>query len=236
MKWFIPSLLAATLSVSFVSPAAAIPVFDSANYAQNVMTAARTLQQINQQIQSLQNEAEMLLQQKKHLMRFDFPELEALKASLAEVDKLMAQAKGISFDVQQLDQHWRDYFPSLGNQSGSSAARAAEAKRHLELEMAAFQQVMSIQSRIAQNIADDGKSLASLSEKSNLAQGSLQAVQATNQLLTLAAKQQSQLQSLMAAQYRAETIEKARRGHIERAARAAADRFLGDGKAWSPNR
>src|SRR3546814_5367621 len=33
------------------SPAHAIPVFDSANYAQNLLTAARTLQQINQQIQ-----------------------------------------------------------------------------------------------------------------------------------------------------------------------------------------
>ena len=34
-------------------PAAAIPVFDATNYAQNILTAARTLQQVNQQIQQL---------------------------------------------------------------------------------------------------------------------------------------------------------------------------------------
>ena len=36
-------------------------VFDGANYAQNVLEAARALQQINNQIQSLQNEANMLM-------------------------------------------------------------------------------------------------------------------------------------------------------------------------------
>ena len=33
------------------------PVFDAANYGQNLMTAARTLQQINNQITQLQNQA-----------------------------------------------------------------------------------------------------------------------------------------------------------------------------------
>lgn len=36
-------------------------VYDPSNYSQNVLTAARTLQQINNQIQSLQNEAEGLI-------------------------------------------------------------------------------------------------------------------------------------------------------------------------------
>jgi hypothetical protein len=48
------------------SPSAAhaqITVFDPSNYSQNMLTAARTLQQINNQIQSLQNEAQMLLNQ-----------------------------------------------------------------------------------------------------------------------------------------------------------------------------
>ena len=59
-------------------PAHAIPVFDSANYAQNLLTAARTLQQINQQIQSLQNEASMLTNMAKNLSRISFPELTEL--------------------------------------------------------------------------------------------------------------------------------------------------------------
>ena len=35
-------------------------VFDAANYAQNLLEAARALQQINNQIQQLQNEATMM--------------------------------------------------------------------------------------------------------------------------------------------------------------------------------
>ncbi|WP_342776922.1 hypothetical protein [Hankyongella ginsenosidimutans] len=52
---------------------AQITVFDPGNYSQNILTAARTLQQINNQIQSLQNEATMLLNQAKNLSRVSFP-------------------------------------------------------------------------------------------------------------------------------------------------------------------
>ncbi|PTX38404.1 P-type conjugative transfer protein TrbJ [Gemmobacter caeni] len=38
-------------------------VYDPTNYAQNLLTAARTLEQINHQITSLQNEAQMLINQ-----------------------------------------------------------------------------------------------------------------------------------------------------------------------------
>ncbi len=54
--------LAASVALVASSPPAAaqITVFDPSNYSENVLTAARTLQQINNQIQSLQNEATML--------------------------------------------------------------------------------------------------------------------------------------------------------------------------------
>ena len=76
--------------------------------------------------------------------------------------------------------------------------------------------------------------LAAIVAKSQGAEGSLQAQQATNQLLALATKQQFQLQNLMASQFRKETIEAAARGQSEREARARTSRFLGDGKAYTP--
>ena len=42
-------------------------VFDPTNYAQNVLTAARELQQVNNEIQSLQNQATSLINQAKNL-------------------------------------------------------------------------------------------------------------------------------------------------------------------------
>ena len=62
-----------------LTPAHAIPVVDGANYAQNLLTAARTLQQINQQIQSLQNEAQMITQAARNLQRVDFPDMQRIQ-------------------------------------------------------------------------------------------------------------------------------------------------------------
>ena len=51
-----------------ISPAhAQLLVFDPTNYSQNVLTAARALEQVNNQIQSLENEAKMLTNQAKNL-------------------------------------------------------------------------------------------------------------------------------------------------------------------------
>jgi len=100
--------------------------------------------------------------------------------------------------------------------------------------MAGFRQTMTVQAQVVENVRDDALTLSELVAKSQGAEGSLQAQQATNQLLALTAKQQFQLQSLMAAQFRAESIEQARRVQAESEARAATRKFLGTGKAYTP--
>src|SRR3546814_11933727 len=72
--------------------------------------------------------------------------------------------------------------------------------------------------------------------RSQGAEGSLQAQQATNQLLALTAKQQFQLQHMMAAQFRSEAVEQARRATQAAEARAATKRFLGSGSAYKIGR
>ena len=209
-------------------------VFDPSNYSQNLLTAARTLQQINNQIQSLQNEATMLINQAKNLTRIDFPELQALTQTLQQVDRLMGQAQGIQFRVSGLDQQFRQLFP----QSFSAALRTNEqvvaARARLDTAMFAYQQTMTVQAQVTENVTADAQALGGIVAKSQGAEGALQAQQATNQLLALAAKQQFQIQNMMAAQYRAEAIEQARRVQAEIDARAATRRFLGSGSAYTP--
>ena len=214
--------------------AQAMPVFDSANYSQNLLTAARTLQQINQQIQSLQNEAQMLVNQERNLARIDFPELDRLRGKLGEIDRLMGQAQGIDFRVGRLDERYRQLFPGSAGEVLTRDRRLALAKQRLDNEMAAFRQTMEVQSRIVENVQDDAKELAAIVARSQGAEGSLAAQQATNQLLALAAKQQFQLQTLMAAQFRKDSLEASRRTESAREARERTNRFLGDGKAYTP--
>ena len=217
------------------TPASAqMSVFDPSNYAQNVLTAARALTQINQQIQQLQNEAQMLTNMARNLSRIDFPQLQQLQQLLGDIDRLMRQAQGIDFRVDQFDDQFRHLFPDGFDQMLRRDQRVAAARSRLDAAMSAFRQTMGVQSQIVDNVRTDAQALAEIVARSQGAEGSLQAQQATNQLLALTAKQQLQIQNMMAAQFRSQSIEQAQRAQIAREARESTDRFLGDGKAYTP--
>ena len=224
--------LAAGLAI-MPAPAHAIPVFDGANYAQNLLTAARTLQQINQQIQSLQNEAAMLQNMQRNLSRIDFPQMQQLQQRLQQIDGLMGQARGIDFRVDQLDQQFRQLYPE-GFQQLSRDQRAASARTRLDAAMSQFRQTMGVQSQIVANVREDAQTLSQIVARSQGAEGALQAQQATNQLLALTAQQQLQIQNLMASHFRSQAVEQAERAQIERESREGVRRFLGDGRAYTP--
>lgn len=237
MKMFAHLLLLGTAAPALMLavPSAAMPVFDSANYSQNLLTAARTLQQINQQIQQLQNEAQMLSNMDKHLKRIDFPEIEKLKDNLARVDALMARAEGIDFGVDQLDARMSALFPK--DFAGMTKSESvANAKARLEAAMASYRRTLAVQARIAADVKEDAATLAEVSARSSAAEGSLQVGQLTNQLLALAAKQQMQVQQMMAAAYEADMLDRARAAQSAAEARERMRRFLGDGKAYTPIR
>lgn len=227
----------ASLTATFVMshPAEAqITVFDPSNYSQNILTAARTLQQINNQIQSLQNEAQGLINQAKNLTRIDFPQLDAIRQNVEQIDRLIGQARGIEFRVDRLDDQFRQLFPQDFSRLLRTDQRVREARTRLDASMDGFRQAMTLQSGIVETVRDDAETLSEIVARSQGAQGSLQAQQATNQLLALTAKQQFQLQQIMAAQFRSEAIEQARRLQEAQEAKASSRRFLGDGQAYTP--
>ena len=98
-------LIAGTIALSLgvAAPARALIVFDPNNYVQNVLTAARELQQINNQITSLQNQAQMLINQAKNLANLPYSSLQQLQSSIQRTQQLLAQAQRIAYDVQQID-------------------------------------------------------------------------------------------------------------------------------------
>jgi P-type conjugative transfer protein TrbJ len=226
--------IGAGMIVSSAPAAAQMNVFDPTNYSQNLLTAARSLTQINQQIQQLQNEAQMLANMGRNLSRIDFPQLQQLQQRLGQIDRLMGQAQGIDFRVDQLDDQFRQLFPQNFDQVLRRDQRVAQARARLDAAMSAFRQTMGVQSQIVDNVRSDAQALAEIVARSQGAEGSLQAQQATNQLLALTAKQQLQIQNLMASQFRAQAIEQAERAQIEREARERSRRFLGDGRAYTP--
>ena len=81
------ALLAMALQCS--APARAqMLVFDPSNYGQNLLTAARALQQIQNQITSLQNQAQMLINQAKHLEQLPTSVLNDVERDYAQIAML----------------------------------------------------------------------------------------------------------------------------------------------------
>jgi len=81
--------------VAFGAPSASAQmlVYDPSNYAQNVLQAARALQQINNQITSLQNQALMLLNQARNLASLPYSSLQAIDQSIARTAQLLSDAQ-----------------------------------------------------------------------------------------------------------------------------------------------
>ena len=90
----IPIIAAAIISLGSVNVANAQfgfggVVFDPRNFAQNILTASRNLQQINNQVRSLQNEADALINDAKNLANLDFNAQAELTRLLNEIAALL---------------------------------------------------------------------------------------------------------------------------------------------------
>ena len=72
-----------------------------------MLTAARALQQINNQITSLQNQTQMLINQARNLASLPYSSLQQLQQSVQSTQQLLGQAQRIAYDVQQIDQAFR---------------------------------------------------------------------------------------------------------------------------------
>lgn len=229
------ALLLATASAGAIAlplqPAAAqLAVFDGTNYAQNLLQAARALQQINNQLTSLQNQASMLQDMGRNLQSVDFPQLQRITAAMQRIDALMSKAQAIQFKVRGLDQQIRTAFPGSVAKALSSDQQVVQARTQLDAATDAYRQAMTVQAQVAENVQQDAGVLNELAATSQGAVGALQVGQATNQLIALSVKQQLQLQNLMASNYRESAIERARQAQAEADGRAMTRRFL-DGPA-----
>ncbi|HEY5337474.1 MAG TPA: P-type conjugative transfer protein TrbJ [Rhizomicrobium sp.] len=229
-------LLATTLALGGIATPATAQwaVFDAQNYVQNVLEAARALQQINNQIQSLQNEANMLTGMGKNLQSLNVSSLGSIVSDLTQISTLMNQAQGISFNVNASQTAFAQTYPQSYTATTTNGTLAADALKRWQDAMAAFHQTLTVQSQVAQNVQTDTATLSQLVTASEGAVGNLQVSQATNELLALSIKQQLQIQSMMAAQYRASTLEQGRNAESETQSQTAFSNFIGSGEAYTP--
>jgi P-type conjugative transfer protein TrbJ len=228
-------LAAAPLALSpmMATPAHAIIVFDPSNYAQNVLTAARTLEQITNQITSLQNEAQMLINQAKNLASLPYSALQTLQQNVQRTQQLLQQAQGIAFNVRQIDQMFAQKYGNV-SMSASNQQMVADARSRWQNTVGGLQDAMRVQAGVVGNIDTNRTQMSALVSQSQSAGGALQAAQAGNQILALQSQQLSDLVALLASNGRASALTEAERTAAAEQGREQRRRFLTPGSGYQP--
>ena len=211
--------------------AAQLVVFDPNNYAQNVLTAARALQQINNQIVSLQNEAQMLINQAKNLATLPFSSLLQLEQSILRTQRLLAQAQRIAYDIQQIDRAFSTTYASASS-AVSNQTMVANAQSRWQNAMSGLQDAMRTQATVVGNLNTNRTQMSALVTSSQGATGALQASQAGNQLLALQTQQLADLTAVVAAHGRAQNLESAQHAAALDQGREQLRRFLTPGQGY----
>lgn len=230
------TMLAATplaLSPMVATPAHAIIVFDPSNYAQNVLTAARTLEQITNQITSLQNEAQMLINQARNLASLPYSALQTLQQNVQRTQQLLQQAQGIAFNVQQIDQMFSQKYGNI-SMSTTDQQMVADARSRWQNTVGGLQDAMRVQAGVVSNIDTNRTQMSALVSQSQGATGALQATQAGNQILALQSQQLSDLVALLASNGRASALTEAERTAAAEQGREQRRRFLTPGSGYTP--
>ncbi|WP_066276146.1 P-type conjugative transfer protein TrbJ, partial [Blastomonas sp. CCH1-A6] len=119
-------------------------VYDPTNYAQNVLTAARSLQQINNQIQQIQNQATSLINEARNLTSLPFSSLQQLQQQVQRTQQLLSEVQRIAYDVQDIQQAFNGRYKGAAL-TGDHAQMVANANARWEDSVGAFQDALQVQ-------------------------------------------------------------------------------------------
>ncbi|MBI1685157.1 P-type conjugative transfer protein TrbJ [Caulobacter hibisci] len=226
-------LLALPLALCATPALAQLTVFDPSNYVQNVLSASRALQQINQQITQLQNQAQSLINEARNLTTLPYSALQSLQSQLQKTQALILQAKGLAAQVADVEALFQARYAGASS-SASNQDLIADARTRWTKSVEAFQDALKVQAGVVGNLDGSREQVSQLVSASQSAVGALQAAQAGNQLVALQVQQLADLTALLAASERAQTLEAAQKAAAQDQAREQLKRFLTPGQGYQP--
>jgi P-type conjugative transfer protein TrbJ len=230
------SLLAVPVALSpmLATPAAAQwTVFDPTNYVQNVLTAARELQQINNQIQQIENQTQSLVNQARNLASMPYSLVSTITSQIQRTEQLITQAQRIAYSVSSIDQAFTSNYGAI-NLNLSQQQMIAQAQQRWQTSVSGLQDAMRMQATVVGNIPTNRATVTTLGASSQSATGALQAAQVNNQLLVQISQQLSDLIALEAANGRARALIDADRTTNQNQGATQLSTFLTPGAGYQP--
>jgi P-type conjugative transfer protein TrbJ len=150
------------------------------------------------------------------------------------MDGLIRSARNVSYQITAIDAHYQRLYPQRYAAATTSSQIFQDGQEAWNVARAGFQHSMRVQATVVEQVRSDSVVLDRLVTQSQSAVGNLQVAQAGNQLAALNAKQTMQLQTLLAASTRAESLDRTATLAAREQARARFQNFLGDRQAYTP--
>ena len=213
-----------------------LTVFDPINYEQNLLTAVRTLEGIQNQVRQLQNQAQQLLRMDQHLQPLSGGIGGDLQTTLGQLRARIGEGDALALKVRETDAAFERLYPKTFAETISNDDLLRAARSRWEEAHAGFRRAALLQGQVSEAIDGDGRLLDRVLLRSQGSVGALQVAQAGNELTALNVKQALQLQALLAVQHRADTAERLRGMVAEEEARQRSRSFVGTGRAYSRGR
>jgi len=229
-------VLGLLLTTALPTNSSALTVFDPLNYQENLLSAARALEQINNQVRLLQGQAQMLLKMDQNLLRLGSTMSPDLLRSLGDIQTHLRAGEGIALQLRATEAAYDRLFPKQVSLALSADDMLRNAKVRWDEQYAALRRAALLQGRIADGIEIDTRLLGDAMARSRGAAGALEVAQAGNELTALNVKQALALQGLLAAQHRAATIATARELAAEEEGKQRFKSFLGNGQAYTASK
>ncbi|WP_253701099.1 P-type conjugative transfer protein TrbJ [Campylobacter fetus] len=194
-KFFIPFILSTQLVAS------GIPTVDVAaiaqqliSYQQQIKDYAMQLQQYQQLYSQLQQQIQMVKMQTQNLKTLSSYDWQNLNILLYKAKNVMQRVDAVSYDLgnvsRKFEEIYRDYggyFDDINSASDENARNKIFTDKHKQINETNQNTLNGTLQKLElanKEFPNEDRTIASLKERSQNAEGNLQAIQATNDLLT----------------------------------------------------
>lgn len=196
MRWvrpLAPPLAAALLAAG--SPASAqLAVYDPANHAENALQAAR-------QLQSLTNEAQILINQARQLAASPYSHLLQSSKTLSDIAELATSVQGISADLVRLQRQFEELYPAAAEGLDPQAA-LLKSRARLEAARSTAQDLAATAAELERLAQGRSGRLHGALSASQAAAGQTAAIQSSTQMLSVLAEDLGAMRTVLLAQSR----------------------------------
>src|SRR5580658_2346086 len=226
--WLAVAASAIIIAAAARAGEAQVVVFDPKSYVESLLSAARELQQINNQIVSLQNQAQSLINQARNLASLPTSALGMLQSDLTRTQQLLSEAQHIAYNTAQINQAFATQY-GQASLTMPQVQLVARAQQRWQTSLGAFQDALNVQAGVVANLTNTRTQMSTLVTASQGSTGALQASQSGNQLLALIAKELADLTAVVAAQSRAEALSAADKATAPADAQVRFSQFMAGG-------